>query len=147
MARKDNKGRNLRTGESQRSDGRYMYRYKDEITGKRITIYDMDLASLREQEKKVNKDMDDQLITDTSVKKLTVNAYQEINGKLNNPSTSKMVFVSLLATTIFCDIQNDESSNEKDDVFLMISSELLEIEFKVEPQILLGNVFVLGFGF
>ena len=52
MARKDNKGRNLRTGESQRSDGRYMYRYKDEITGKRITIYDMDLASLREKEKK-----------------------------------------------------------------------------------------------
>ena len=66
----------------------------------------------------------------TALKKLTVNAYQEINGKLNNPSTSKMVFVSLLATTIFCDIQNDESSNEKDDVFLMISSELLEIEFK-----------------
>lgn len=66
----------------------------------------------------------------TALKKLTVNAYQEINGKLNKPSTSKMVFVSLLATTIFCDIQNDESSNEKDDVFLMISSELLEIEFK-----------------
>lgn len=52
MARKDNKGRNLRTGESQRSDGRYMYRYKDEITGKRITIYDMDLASLRERGKR-----------------------------------------------------------------------------------------------
>ena len=42
-----------------------------------ITIYDMDLASLREQEKKVNKDMDDQLITDTSVKKLTVNGLFE----------------------------------------------------------------------
>ena len=52
MARKDNKGRNLKTGESQRPDGRYMYRYKDELTGKRVTIYDMDLASLREQEKK-----------------------------------------------------------------------------------------------
>ena len=59
MARKDNKGRNLKTGESQRPDGRYMYRYKDEITGKRVTIYDMDLASLREQEKKINKDIDD----------------------------------------------------------------------------------------
>ena len=54
MARKDNKGRNLKTGESQRPDGRYMYRYKDELTGKRVTIYDMDLASLREQEKKIN---------------------------------------------------------------------------------------------
>ena len=77
MARKEKKGINLRTGESQRSDGLYMYLYKDEITGNRITIYDMDLASLREQEKKVNKDMDDQLITDTSVKKLTVNGLFE----------------------------------------------------------------------
>ena len=57
MARKDNKGRNLKTGESQRPDGRYMYCYKDELTGKRVTIYDMDLASLREQEKKINKDI------------------------------------------------------------------------------------------
>ena len=31
-----------------------------------------DLASLREMEKKINKDMDDLLITDASVKKLTV---------------------------------------------------------------------------
>ena len=30
MARKDNKGRNLKTGEYQRPDGRYEYRYKDE---------------------------------------------------------------------------------------------------------------------
>ena len=77
MARKDNKGRNLKTGESQRPDGRYMYRYKDELTGKRVTIYDMDLASLREQEKKLNKDIDDQLITNTYVKKLTVNGLFE----------------------------------------------------------------------
>ena len=77
MARKDNKGRNLKTGEYQRPDGRYEYRYKDEITGKRVTIYDMDLASLCEQEKKINKDIDDQLITDTSVKKLTVNGLFE----------------------------------------------------------------------
>ena len=70
----------------------------------------------------------------TALKKLAVNAYQTINGKLNNPSTSKMVFVSLLATTIFCDIQSDESSNEKDDVFLMISSELLGNDFKETNQ-------------
>ena len=36
--RKDNKGRILRTGESQRADGQYMYRYTD-IFGKRKTIY------------------------------------------------------------------------------------------------------------
>ena len=39
LARKDNKGRNLKTGEYQRPDGRYEYRYKDEITGKRNSVY------------------------------------------------------------------------------------------------------------
>jgi len=64
----------------------------------------------------------------TALKKLTANAYQEINEKLNNPRTSKMMFVSLLATTIFCNIQNNELSQGKNDVFQMISSELLEDE-------------------
>ena len=77
MARKDNKGRNLKTGEYQRPDGRYEYRYKDKITGKRNSVYAADLASLREMEKKINKDMDDLLITDASVKKLTVNTLFE----------------------------------------------------------------------
>ena len=77
MARKDNKGRNLKTGEYRRPDGRYEYRYKDEITGKRNSVYAADLASLREMEKKINKDMDDLLITDASVKKLTVNTLFE----------------------------------------------------------------------
>lgn len=77
MARKDNKGRNLKTGEYQRPDGRYEYRYKDEIIGKRNSVYAADLASLREMEKKINKDMDDLLITDASVKKLTVNTLFE----------------------------------------------------------------------
>ena len=77
MARKDNKGRNLKTGEYQRPDGRYEYRYKDEITGKRNSVYAADLASLREMEKKINKDMEDLLITDASVKKLTVNTLFE----------------------------------------------------------------------
>ena len=67
MARKDNKGRNLKTGEYQRPDGRYEYRYKDEITGKRNSVYAADLVSLREMGKKINKDMDDLLITDASV--------------------------------------------------------------------------------
>lgn len=43
--RKDNKGRNLRTGESQRADGKYMYRYTD-LTGKRQTIYSWRLTAL-----------------------------------------------------------------------------------------------------
>lgn len=47
--RKDNKGRVLRTGESQRKDLLYQYRYTD-IRGKRQTIYASSLKELRNKE-------------------------------------------------------------------------------------------------
>lgn len=53
--RKDNKGRLLRTGESQRKDLTYMYRYTD-IRGKRQCVYADDLNKLREKEKKIQLD-------------------------------------------------------------------------------------------
>ena len=53
-ARKDNKGRALRRGESQRkSDKRYIYQYKDP-NGTRRVIYAVDLLELREKEKKIS---------------------------------------------------------------------------------------------
>ena len=52
--RKDNKGRILRTGESQRKDLIYQYRYTD-IRGKRQTVYSSDLKELREKEKENRK--------------------------------------------------------------------------------------------
>ena len=59
--RKDTKGRALRKGESQRSlDGRYVYTYTDPL-GRRKFIYSMDLAELREKEKKLMKDQLDGL--------------------------------------------------------------------------------------
>ena len=48
--RKDHKGRLLRTGESQRKDLTYQYRYTD-VTGKRRTVYANDLQELRKKEK------------------------------------------------------------------------------------------------
>lgn len=58
--RKDKKGKVLRTGESQRSDGRYCYRYKA-LDGTRKYIYDMDLSSLREKERQINRDIEDKI--------------------------------------------------------------------------------------
>lgn len=55
--RKDSKGRNLRTGESQRKDGRYAYRWQE--NGKTKTVYSMDLGDLREKEKQIQKDIED----------------------------------------------------------------------------------------
>ena len=74
MTRKDNKGRNLHTGESQRNDGIYMYRYTDIKSGKRQTIYAGDLPELRVKEKQIAKDLEDSIITDNAVKKMTVNS-------------------------------------------------------------------------
>ena len=52
--RKDNKGRVLKEGESQRKDGRYQYRWTD-CLGKRHTIYADNLKTLREKEEKAIK--------------------------------------------------------------------------------------------
>ncbi len=76
--RKDNKGRILREGETQREDGRYMYRYVDSA-GKRKTEYSWRLVetdahptgkkkevSLREKEAQIQKDLMDNINTSGS---------------------------------------------------------------------------------
>ena len=80
--RRDSKGRILRTGESQRKDGRYAYKYTDS-TGKPPFVYAWKLVatdktpagkrddiSLREKEKELNRDIADGI--DTVGKKMTV---------------------------------------------------------------------------
>lgn len=64
----------MRNGETERKDGRYMYRYTDKKTGQRKTIYARDLPELREKEKAVNADINDNIRTDGNLKKLTVNS-------------------------------------------------------------------------
>lgn len=59
--RKDNKGRVLRTGESQRKDLKYQYRYTD-VTGKRKTVYADDLQALRKKEQKIERDIQDGIL-------------------------------------------------------------------------------------
>lgn len=56
--RKDNKGRILRTGESQRKDGSYMYRYTD-IRGNRGAVYAPTLEELRSKQAIVRHDIED----------------------------------------------------------------------------------------
>lgn len=80
--RKDSKGRILKTGESQRSDGRYAYKYTDTL-GRTQFVYSWKLVptdpvpngkrrdiSLREKEKEIQRDIDDGI--DTAGKKITV---------------------------------------------------------------------------
>lgn len=64
--RKDNKGRNLRPEETQRTDGSYMFVYK--LGTKKKYIYDNDLASLRVKEKILIRDSEDGIRTQDAVK-------------------------------------------------------------------------------
>lgn len=62
-SRKDNKGRVLRKGETQRScNGKYVYTYTDP-EGKRRSIYSKDIIKLREREDRLIKDQLDGLDT------------------------------------------------------------------------------------
>jgi len=97
--RRDNKGRILRTGESQRADGRYMYKYVNRA-GETKVVYSWKLVatdrvpkgkrddlSLREKEREIQRDLEDGI--DTKGKKMTLcelyakKTAQRINVKKN----------------------------------------------------------------
>lgn len=80
--RRDNKGRILRTGESQRADGRYMYKYVNRagetkvmyswklVATDRVPKGKRDDLSLREKEREIQRDLEDGI--DTKGKKMTL---------------------------------------------------------------------------
>lgn len=114
--RKDNKGRVLQKGESQRKDGRYVYQYSD-IYGKRKSIYANTLSDLRKQEKKINRDLDDNI--DTVGAEITLNEqferYMSLKLSLAN-STRENYFGlwksrvkdSFIANKKLCDIKKSD---------------------------------------
>ena len=79
--RKDNKGRILKTGESQRKDLIYQYRYTDHC-GKRQTVYASTLQELRQKEKEIAKQLDDGL--DYEAGQITVNELLQKYVSLKN---------------------------------------------------------------
>lgn len=97
--RRDSKGRILRTGESQRKDGRYAYKYMDAY-GKPQFVYAWKLVStdktpagkrdglsLLEKIKEIQKDLDDGI--DTIGKRMTVcQLYAKQNSQRKNVKRS-----------------------------------------------------------
>lgn len=95
-SRKDHKGRKLREGESWRKDGRYSYRYMDIRTGKRIAVYAQDLPELREKEKQIAIDTEDNIQTDFAIKKLTLNKlFERYMASRELAKTTRMDYVRM----------------------------------------------------
>ena len=97
--RRDNKGRVLHTGESQRADGRYLYKYTDRF-GKPQSVYSWKLTptdttpkgkrdkpSLRELEQQIRRDIEDGI--DSKGKKMTLcQLYAKQNAQRANVKES-----------------------------------------------------------
>lgn len=92
-SRKDSRGYALRSGECQRSDGRYSYSYMDKDRNRQF-VYATDLISLRKKEQKIRRDLEDGL-DPRRVERLTVNeVYDEyISQKFDLKSTTKVTYV------------------------------------------------------
>ena len=84
MSRKDSKGRVLKTGESEREDGRYMYRFTN--CGKRIAIYADTLPELRKQERQIQSDLYDGIKVKQKSEQVTLNELFEIVMKTKKTS-------------------------------------------------------------
>lgn len=114
--RKDNKGRVLQKGESQRKDGRYVYQYND-IYGKRKCVYADTLSDLRKKEKQIDKDLDDNI--DTVGAEITLNEQFDkyISLKTQMRNSTKQNYIDLwngnlrynaLGNKKLCDIKKSD---------------------------------------
>lgn len=112
--RKDSKGRVLRTGEYERKDGRYSYIYVDGYK-KKCTVYAKTLSELREQEKEIQANISDGILTKKS--RMTLNELfdeeMQSNYKLRESSSNlyrnlwdKNIRNSFLGNMKICDIKN-----------------------------------------
>ena len=104
--RKDKKGRILKSGESQRADGRYMFRYTD-IDGKRKAVYSWKLVeadsqpkdkkkdmALRDKEKEIERDMSD--FISYSASKMTLNELFDLYMKIKEKKIKQVSFENYL---------------------------------------------------
>ncbi len=100
LKRKDKKGRILKTGESQRKDGRYIYKYTDPRTGIKKIVYSWkldkydkvpkgkkDCLSIREQKEIIENNIKKGIIIDNKKETVAELVERYINGKNVRPST------------------------------------------------------------
>lgn len=114
--RRDSKNRKLWTGESQDKDGRYVYKYTDAL-GKRKALYSWRLTeadatpkgrkkdlSLREKEKKLQRDLCDEIIPDggnMTVLELVKRYVAQKRGVRHNTEANYKFVINIIAKEAF----------------------------------------------
>ena len=101
-SRKDNRNRVLKTGEVQRENGTYQYRYTDPVTGKRVSIYAPTLQQLREKEKEIQKMIELRLDTLQGNRLLGDQIDVYLETKLNLRTGSKKTYQTAANTVKQC---------------------------------------------
>ena len=93
ISRKDSKGYQLRRGECQRNDGRYVYAYTDRL-GVRRSIYSKTLVGLREKERELQRGYEDGLDPHKAQQISVSDMVQKyIDNKNNLKTTTKGMYV------------------------------------------------------
>ena len=93
QSRKDSRGYALRSGECQRSDGRYSYSYMDKDRNRQV-VYAKDLISLRKKEQQIRRDLEDGL-DPKRAERITVNQIYDayIKTKFDLKATTRVNYI------------------------------------------------------
>lgn len=152
VKRRDNKGRVLKDGESQRQDGRYMYQYTD-VYGKRCSIYSWrlvetdrtpkgkkDLLPLREQEEQLKSDLKDGIRTGTG--KMVLNDMFEIYfaTKRNLKQSTRTNYRYMWDKYVKEGIGKRKLSTIKKSDILHYYNDLLEMGFKPNSMEIINTI-------
>ena len=98
--RKDNKGRVLQKGESQRKDGTYMYRWTD-LGKKRQCIYAKTLNDLRKQEQKLFSEISNGVLRTNITLNQQIELYLQTKAIINF-TKNVMIKIWLIVQSPFC---------------------------------------------
>ena len=123
VRRKDNKGRVLQNGESQRKDGLYVYQYNDN-SGKRKSVYAKNLTDLRIKEKQIKKDISDNI--DTVGAEITLNEQFDkyISLKTQICNSTKQNYIDLWNRNVRQDVLGNKKlcDIKKSDILIFYNS-------------------------
>lgn len=138
--RRDNKGRVLRTGETQRKDGRYMFRWT--IDGKEKSVYALNLTELREKELQIQNDIRDG-IDGQKANQITLNDMFEkyMQGKTELKESTKTNYMYMYKNYIYNTLGKQKIGKIKySDIKTFYNSFIKEKHFKPNSMEIINTI-------